>query len=90
MITDIVMPEMGGVDLGAHLRSQSDALKILYISGYTDTLLPRQSVPTGAAFLQKPFTPEILARKVREVLDGRTEEASPDERVFSSALPQAN
>jgi DNA-binding NtrC family response regulator len=82
VVTDMVMPEMGGVDLGTHLRARYADLKILYISGYTDTLLPRQSIPNGAAFLQKPFTPDVLARKVRDVLDGRSE------RVASSSQAQ--
>jgi two-component system cell cycle sensor histidine kinase/response regulator CckA len=90
VITDVVMPEMGGVDLGAHLREQSEGLKILYISGYTDTLLPRQSVPAGAAFLQKPFTPELLARTVRDVLDGRSEQASgAEDRLLSPSIRES-
>jgi CheY-like chemotaxis protein len=72
VITDMVMPQMGGVDLGTQLRQHTQDLKILYISGYTDSLLARQgNIPPGSAFLQKPFTPDILARKVREVLDAR-------------------
>jgi CheY-like chemotaxis protein len=72
VITDIVMPILGGADLGAMLREKSPDLKLLYMSGYTDSLLPRQGgLPAGAAFLQKPFTPDVLARKVRDILDSR-------------------
>ncbi len=70
MVTDIVMPSMGGRDLAEHVRRSRPKLKILYISGYTDNALAEHGVlDTGSAFLQKPFTADALARKVRDVLD---------------------
>jgi two-component system, cell cycle sensor histidine kinase and response regulator CckA len=69
LVTDIVMPQMNGRALAERLRAEQPALKVLYISGYTDELVLAPG-SDGAAFLQKPFTPLVLARKVREVLDG--------------------
>ncbi|MGH7390838.1 MAG: response regulator, partial [Candidatus Rokuibacteriota bacterium] len=71
LLTDIVMPHMSGRVLGEQLRMQAPGLKILYMSGYTsDVIGSYVSLDSKMAFLQKPFTPEALARKVREVLDG--------------------
>jgi len=71
MITDVVMPQMGGAELAGHLATLRPQLKLLYMSGYTDDAIVHHGVlEAGKAFLQKPFTPEALARKVREVLDG--------------------
>jgi two-component system, cell cycle sensor histidine kinase and response regulator CckA len=70
LITDVVMPEMGGRELAQRLVAPRPAMKILFVSGYTDAAIMQQGVLTpGAAFLQKPFTPDSLARKVRDVLD---------------------
>jgi PAS domain S-box-containing protein len=71
LVTDAVMPQMGGSELAERLRSKRPGLKILYVSGYIDDPIVRRDVlESGAPFLQKPFTPEALTRKVREVLDG--------------------
>jgi CheY-like chemotaxis protein len=71
MITDIVMPQMSGRELAARLRSIRPALKIAYMSGYTDDAVVRHGVSeAGIAFLQKPFTPDVLLSKIRRVLDG--------------------
>ena len=52
------------------------AIRVLYISGYTDEAIVHHGIPeSGAAFLQKPFVPDQLARKIREVLDGRSSSA---------------
>jgi two-component system, cell cycle sensor histidine kinase and response regulator CckA len=70
MVTDVVMPGMGGPDLARRLAPAHPDMRVLFISGYTDDAVLRHGVRDGsAAFLQKPFTLEGLARKVREVLD---------------------
>ncbi len=69
LITDVVMPGMGGRQLGDELQSRYPLLKVLYMSGYTDDAIVHHGfLDPGLAFLQKPFTPEGLVRKVRAVL----------------------
>lgn len=71
LVTDIVMPVMTGRDLAEELLLRHPETRVLYMSGYTDDAIVLHGVlERGAAFLQKPFTPDALARKVREVLDG--------------------
>jgi two-component system, cell cycle sensor histidine kinase and response regulator CckA len=70
LVTDVVMPEMGGSELVDQLLSGRPELKVLYISGYTnDEVLRRGVSQSQAAFIQKPFTSEELMLKVREILD---------------------
>ncbi|MSS73657.1 MAG: response regulator, partial [Candidatus Latescibacteria bacterium] len=70
MVTDVVMPQMNGHDLAQRLAPLRPEMRVLYISGYTDdAVLRRDALEGDIHFLQKPFTPDALARKVREVLD---------------------
>jgi len=71
LLTDVIMPGMNGRDLARVLAEHRPRMKVLYMSGYTDAAMSQQGIlPSGTAFLSKPFTPEILGRKIREVLDG--------------------
>jgi two-component system cell cycle sensor histidine kinase/response regulator CckA len=70
VLTDVIMPGMGGKDLIARLRTARPNIKALYVSGYTDnSIVHHGMLESGVAFLQKPFTSDRLARKIREVLD---------------------
>jgi PAS domain S-box-containing protein len=70
LVTDVVMPQMGGRELADRLQAGRGEIKVLYVSGYTDDAILRQGVSeTGTAFLPKPFTAAALAHKVRQVLD---------------------
>jgi signal transduction histidine kinase/ActR/RegA family two-component response regulator len=70
VVSDVVMPGMGGVPLVERLSRSRPAAKILFISGYSDDeAMRRGMLRARAAFLAKPFTPETIARRVREVLD---------------------
>jgi CheY-like chemotaxis protein len=70
LVTDVVMPHMSGRILAQRLLEQSPGVGVLYISGYTDDAILHHGVlGPDSTFLQKPFAPEALAQKVREVLD---------------------
>ena len=70
LVTDVIMPGMNGRELARVLAADRPAMRVLYMSGYTDAAIAHQGIlPPGTAFLSKPFTPDALARKVREVLD---------------------
>jgi PAS domain S-box-containing protein len=70
LLTDLVMPQLGGRELVAKLAPTRPGLRVLYVSGYSDQILfGADDLGALAAFLQKPFSPDRLARKVREILD---------------------
>ena len=69
VLTDVVMPQMNGFELGRRLESADPDLKILYMSGYRDNAFGGAGGQPPKAFLHKPFTPDVLLAKVREVLD---------------------
>jgi signal transduction histidine kinase len=70
MITDVVMPELSGRDLAERLKPSRPNMKVLFMSGYADkAIVHHGELKPDTAFLQKPFTPDALALKVREVLD---------------------
>ena len=76
IVTDIVMPVMGGSELALRVREVLPDTKVLFISGFSERAFSAHgSGEPGFAFLQKPFMPEALARKVREVLDATESEA---------------
>jgi two-component system cell cycle sensor histidine kinase/response regulator CckA len=73
LLSDVIMPGLNGPDLAQRLLARRPALKVLYVSGFTSHLaLHLGTIGGRAAFLQKPFSPDRLALKVREVLDVRT------------------
>ena len=70
LLTDVIMPQLNGRDLAQRLTSLRPDAKVLYMSGYTTKdLISHGMLDPGVAFLQKPFTPDGLALKVRQILD---------------------
>jgi two-component system, cell cycle sensor histidine kinase and response regulator CckA len=77
LLSDVVLPHMSGRALAEHIRDIRTDIRVLYTSGYTDNTISQLGVlEPGTPFIQKPFTPDALVRKVREVLDA-------PEHVFS-------
>jgi PAS domain S-box-containing protein len=72
LVTDVIMPQMSGSEVAERLMHERPHMKVLYISGYTDdAIIHHGVVQEGTAFLQKPFSPDALVQKVRQVLDAR-------------------
>jgi len=77
LLTDVVMPKMSGRELADRIIGNRPGIKILFTSGYTDDAIVRHGVlEPGIAFIQKPYRPKALARRVREVLDNALRQAS--------------
>ncbi|MEK6779261.1 MAG: response regulator, partial [Candidatus Deferrimicrobiota bacterium] len=73
VVMDVIMPKMGGREAARSLERLFPGVSILYMSGYTDEAIVHHGVlESGISFLEKPFTPDALLRKVREVLNLRT------------------
>jgi PAS domain S-box-containing protein len=71
LVSDVVMPGMSGPELARRLQRTRPDLRVLYMSGYTDDAVVREAAATGGGFLQKPFDPDALERKVHEVFTER-------------------
>ena len=77
VLTDIAMPVMGGGEFGSLVAREFPGLPVLYMSGYTDSdIVARGLLEAHVPFIQKPFTPDVIAQQLRNVLDGRSRAAN--------------
>src|SRR5581483_6858521 len=71
VLTDVIMPVMGGKELGDRLHSKAPNTKIVYMSGYTDDAIHHHGIlDPGIVLLEKPFSDDVLLLKIRETLEG--------------------
>ena len=71
VLTDLIMPEMGGHELVERLRARHPELRVLFMSGYADKAMTSNgAMRRGTAYVEKPFTVELLMQRLREVLEG--------------------
>ena len=75
LVSDVVMPELGGRELAERALKLRPDMKVMFMSGHTQDVVLKEGVEKGTAFLQKPFTPAGLAKKVRETLDAKARPA---------------
>ncbi len=69
LLTDVVMPKMGGFELATRLRTRHPQVKVLFMSGFSEGgLFPQQGERSGLMFLQKPFSPALLLSRIRSIL----------------------
>jgi CheY-like chemotaxis protein len=72
LVSDVVMPGLNGRDLAERFRVLRPGIPVLFISGHAETTIAHEGIlDAGVEFLAKPFTPDLLARRVREILDRR-------------------
>jgi PAS domain S-box-containing protein len=89
LLTDVVMPGINGRVLAERLAPMHPSMKVLYMSGYTDSFIAGHGVlEPGTHLLRKPFTEKVLVRKVRDLLDGRND-TQPTENVAKDESPVA-
>jgi two-component system cell cycle sensor histidine kinase/response regulator CckA len=80
LVTDVVMPQIGGSELARLLSLSRPGLPVLYVSGYPDGSITRHGIlDPGIPFLQKPFSPHDLGRKVRDLLDSAQSKSAPSD-----------
>jgi len=78
LITDVVMPRMGGKETAERLQALYPYMKVLYMSGYMDNSILQQDIlADGVNFLQKPFSPQALLHKVREIMPPKRRPMAP-------------
>ena len=82
LIADVVMPKLSGRELARSLTERRPDLKVLYMSGYTDSAIVNSGIlQKEVAFLQKPFTPGVLSAKVREVIEDPKSSVGGEEKL---------
>jgi CheY-like chemotaxis protein len=70
LITDVIMPEMTGVEVARRVVQLRPGTAVLYMSGYADEVLQHEDIVAGSSFMQKPFRPDVLMSKVRDMVEG--------------------